>query len=115
MLIQQITPDVLQWIAAQAQAGHKPEAVVDAMRASGWNEDVALAAIQRLKGGRVVPAPPPVVVPEPDSTDLECVIRTSDREVQVLASVRSPRVMVLGSLLSDEECDSLIELARNKL
>ena len=47
MLTQQITPDVLQWIVAQAQAGHKPDAVLQAMRASGWSDDVALSAVEQ--------------------------------------------------------------------
>ena len=33
---QLVTPELRLWIVAQAQAGHKPEAVLQAMRASGW-------------------------------------------------------------------------------
>ena len=117
MLIQQITPEVLQWIAAQAQAGHKPDAVLQAMRDSGWNDAVALAAIDQSKRGLLdeLPPPLPIAVPEPDMADSPCVLRTSDREVQVLASMRLPRVLVFGNLLSHEECDSLIEFARGRL
>jgi len=115
MLIQQITPDVLQWIATQAQAGHKPDAVVQAMRDSGWNADVALAAIEQSKRGSLVELPAPIRVPDPDSTDSQCILHTSDRAVQVLASMRLPRLMVFGNLLSHEECDSLIEIARPQL
>ena len=116
MLIQQITPDVLEWIAAQAQAGHKPDAVLQAMRASGWSDDVALSAVEQSRRGSVAAEPPPpVAVPEPDAIDSLCTLHTSDRDVQVLASMRLPRVVVFGNLLSHQECDSLIELARPRL
>src|SRR5882724_3926133 len=111
MLTQQITNQVLQWIAAQAQAGHKQEAVLAAMRASGWHDAVAVAAVEYTKRGSIVELPPPVDVPDPDPTDSACVLHTSDREVPVLAATRLPRLMLLGSFLSPEECDGLMELA----
>ena len=45
MSAQQVTPELRQWIIAQAQAGHRPETVLESMRASGWNEDVAIGAL----------------------------------------------------------------------
>jgi prolyl 4-hydroxylase len=121
MSSQQVTPELRQWIVAQAQAGHKPEAVLRSMIDSGWHEDVALAAIeQTLRGFLTEHAhehglPVPVPVPEPDLTDSPSVLRAHDREVRVLMTMRSPRVVVFGGLLSDAECDSLIELARVRL
>ena len=38
-----------------------------------------------------------------------------DRQVPVLASLLHPRVVVLGSVLSDAECDELVALARQRL
>ena len=114
-LVQQITPEVLQWIVEQARAGHKPEAVLQAMRASGWSESVAFAAIERSRRGLGTPPPAPVSVPEPDPTDSRWVLGTSDREVRVLASMRLPRAMVFGELLSHEECDEIIQLAHGRL
>lgn len=43
MSAQQITPELRDWIIAQAEAGHPPQAVLTAMQASGWEEGVALA------------------------------------------------------------------------
>jgi len=51
MQVQIITPHVLQWIATQARAGHKREAVLAAMCSSGWKEDVARLAIEQAKRG----------------------------------------------------------------
>jgi prolyl 4-hydroxylase len=38
-----------------------------------------------------------------------------DREVRIVFSMRNPRVIVFGSLLSDDECDELIALSKPKL
>ena len=43
---QQITPELQQWIVAQAQAGLPPQAVLQSMRNSGWEEEVAVAALE---------------------------------------------------------------------
>jgi prolyl 4-hydroxylase len=118
---QQITPELRQWIVAQAQAGHKPEVVLRSMLDSGWDEDVALAAIEETLRGflsdhaREHGLPVPVSVPEPDLTESPGVLYAHDREVQVLTSMRHPRVVVFGGLLSHAECDSLIEHARVRL
>ena len=66
MLIQQITPDILKWIVALADAGHKPEAVMEAMHRSGWHEDEARTAIEEAMRGSLDAIPEPVPVPEPD-------------------------------------------------
>jgi prolyl 4-hydroxylase len=115
MLLQQITPDILRWIATQAQAGHKPDAVLQAMRASGWNDIVARSAIEQTQRGSLREPPPPTAVPEPALAESPAVIQTSDRTVSVLATMLMPRVVVFGSLLGDSECETLVELARPKL
>ena len=40
-----VTPELRDWIVAQAAAGHPPEIVVEAMKASGWEEPVARIAL----------------------------------------------------------------------
>lgn len=42
-------------------------------------------------------------------------LETPDREVEMLFLIESPRVVLFGNLLSDEECDRLISLSRDKL
>ena len=42
-------------------------------------------------------------------------IITPDREVQILLTVASPRVVVLGNVLSDEECEELIRYCEPRL
>ncbi len=118
---QAVTPELRQWIIAQATAGCQPEAVLQSMLASGWQEDVAMQALEdTLRGflderARVQTLPPPVVVPEPFPEGAPAVLATPDREVRVLMAMRQPRVLVFGGLLTDAECEELIELARARL
>lgn len=115
MTMQQVTPELRQWIIAQAQAGHAPEAVLAAMQASGWQREIAIQAMgDTLAGLRAEPlesAAAPVPVPEPDLRDSPLWLDVGDRQVQVLMSMRQPRLVVFSGLLSDEECDALVDLA----
>ena len=45
---QAITPELRQWILAQVAAGHGPEAVLKAMTGAGWQDEVALTALETL-------------------------------------------------------------------
>ena len=118
---QQITPDLRQWIIEQAQAGYTAEVVLKSMVASGWNEDVAIEAMEStLKGHAESQAvasglPPAVPVPEPALDESPLYLDAGDRQVCVLQSMFNPRVVVFGGLLSDEECDALIEAAKPRL
>ncbi|OXM14765.1 2OG-Fe(II) oxygenase [Paenibacillus herberti] len=42
-------------------------------------------------------------------------IKTEDREIRILAKYEAPLVVVLGNVLSDEECDELIKHSREQL
>ena len=118
---QQVTPELRRWIVAQAQAGCQPEQVLQAMRASGWAEDTALQAMEDTLRSHLVEharennLPPPVVVPEPDLSGAPARLPAGEREVQVVMSMKHPRVVVFGGLLSHQECDELIELSRPRL
>jgi prolyl 4-hydroxylase len=118
---QAITPELRQWIVAQAQAGHKPDEVLAAMRASGWNEDVAIAAMEDTLQGflaehaRAQGLPPPVPVPDVDLRNSPSWVDAGDRRVEILMSMKLPRVIVFGGLLSDEECDAMIDAARPRM
>ena len=118
---QQITPDLRKWIIDQAQAGYTAEVVLKSMVASGWNEDVAIEAMEStLKGHAESQAvasglPPAVPVPEPALDESPLYLDAGDRQVCVLQAMFNPRVVVFGGLLSDEECDDLIEAAKPRL
>ncbi len=120
---QTITEDLRRWIVAQAEAGCRPEAVIESMCRSGWTEDVALAAMEstlsqrldQLVVERQLAQKPGSPMPDPDLASGASRLEVNGHGVQVLASLLRPRVVVFGGLLSDAECDALVDLARPRL
>jgi len=121
---QSVTIELRQWIVEQAAAGFSREAVMASMVASGWQEAVALKALKATwKEPAAAPLQPTPVVrrdgakhlPDLDLSQSPRQIDVGDRMVDVIASLNQPRVVVLGNLLSAEECDALIQSARPQL
>ncbi|MFC4728776.1 2OG-Fe(II) oxygenase [Coralloluteibacterium thermophilus] len=108
------------WIVAQVQAGATPEAVVAPLIERGWPEQVAIDAVERVvrdflaehARANALPVPVPVPVPLGDGAST---VEVEGRRIEVIASMRHPRVVVFGNVLDDEECEALIELARPRL
>lgn len=118
---QLVTPQLRQWIVEQAEAGHDAKAVVKPMLASGWQEDVAVDALESTLRDHLeqkavqqgLPAALPV--PEPQLDESPLYLDAGDRRVCVLQNMYTPRVVVFGGLLSDQECEALIGMARPRL
>lgn len=135
---QEVTPELRRWIVEQATAGFEPDAVLKAMTDAGWDEAVALTALEATLSAHLAqhrpaqatvqqaPAAAPVVsadasaafhpvVPQPDLRGSPRQLDAGDRMVDVIVSLRRPPLVVFGNLLSDEECDALVELARPRM
>jgi prolyl 4-hydroxylase len=118
---QQITPELRKWIVEQVQGGHSAESVIKAMLASGWDEEVAVRAMESTLRGHLEDQaiaqglPPAVRVPEPQLDDSPLYLDAGDRKVHVIQMMADPRIVVFGSLLADHECEELIELAKPRL
>ncbi|MEH3087230.1 MAG: 2OG-Fe(II) oxygenase [Xylophilus ampelinus] len=118
---QPVTDELREWIIAQAQAGHAAPAIVDSMVQAGWQEAVAVQAMEQalrgyLDGLAVAQGQPPAVpVPEPDLSQSPLYLDAGDRRVHVLQAVAQPRIVVFGNLLSDEECEALIAEAAPRM
>ncbi len=118
---QTITPQLRQWIVEQAEAGHTADVVLKSMLASGWAEDVAAEAMESTLRGHLAQKgvqqvlPVPVDVPDLQLGESPLYLDAGDRRVHVLNSMNNPRIVVVGNLLSDQECDELIELAKPRL
>jgi prolyl 4-hydroxylase len=131
MAHQPITAELRRWIVAQAAAGHPPDIVVDAMKASGWEEAVALAAFETTMREHLAAAANGGVAPIDHSATAansparplpgttlaagQPTLHAGDREVRVVMAMQSPRIVVVADLLSAEECGELIALARSRL
>lgn len=116
-----IPAELQAWIHAETAAGSAPEALLHALRASGWTDAAAIAVLDATLGGdhahlpRVLDedveiAEPPM--PAPDLTISPFHVDTLDRRVEVLATVASPRIVLFGNLLSARECTALIAASR---
>jgi prolyl 4-hydroxylase len=121
---QSITDELRRWIVDQAEAGCRPVDVLEAMKASGWAEDVALEAMEQTLSQHLglPPAAAPEVLPpaarelpEPELAGRNVIALSGSREVQVLTTVRLPRLVVFGGLLDTAECEALMALARPRL
>lgn len=117
-----ITPELRQWIISQAQANVSAPALIQAMTTAGWQEAVAMQALEETLRTHLnevgcqegIPAPDQTA-PEPSLQGSPSHLDAGDRRVEVLLSLALPRVVVLGNVLSDEECDALIEAARPRM
>lgn len=123
---QTVTEELRKWIVEQAEAGCRPDDVLEAMKKAGWDEEVALDAMEETlrarldelgpRKGRVADLPPGVPVPNPDYDESKSpVIDVDGHPVRVLMSMADPRVMVFGGLLSEAECDDLVALSKPRL
>lgn len=108
-LTQQVTPQVQAWVRAQAALGHAVPALRKALRAAGWQADVAREVVAvSLRASTAVPVPRPVI-----GAALQ--IDAGDRQVDVLMQMHEPHIVVFGNALSDSECSALMEAARPRL
>ncbi len=121
-----ITPELRRWIIDQAEAGCRPQDVIESMKASGWNEDVAIKAMEQTLREHLStlgdPAavaeeelPAPSQVPEPALQGQPASITVDAHEVKILTLMKHPRVIVFGGLLTDDECKGIMDLARPRL
>lgn len=126
-----ITPELREWIVQQASAGIAATKVLKAMLNAGWQEDVALYALEsvlteHLQGGQAQQQPQSATaalaepaasrpMPGPDLTDSPRQIELAGRQVDVILSLKRPRVAVFAHFLSEQECDELIALAQPRM
>lgn len=132
-----VTPELRNWIVEQAQAGVTAPKVLQAMLDVGWHEDVALAAMEAVltehlqknsaPAGRA-PAvqasaqaavqqdmPPAVPVPDLRLAQSPAMVDAGDCQVRVLMQLRLPRVVVLDGVLTPDECEQIIALAKPRM
>ncbi|AMM25479.1 2OG-Fe(II) oxygenase [Variovorax sp. PAMC 28711] len=117
-MTQVISPELRAWVTAQLAAGHSLSALRGSMRDAGWQADIADAALLEIESqdtGLAAVAPARVALPGPDLDGAPMHLDAGDRRVRVLQTLRHPRVVVFGDLLSAAECEALIAAARVRL
>ena len=103
------------WIAENLSRACEPQGMVNLLVRNGnFDATLARAAIEEASNGVVVVAPP--VALEMPYIDTSCnVIQTADRIVDVLLTLREPNIVLLGNVLSDEECDAMVAYCESRL
>lgn len=112
-----ISPELREWVLATSRAGHSPHAVVELMRSHGYDprqsRSIVAEVLNLPPAALLADAPAPngrrTRHPEPP------LAKAGDREVRVSLSMDKPALRVLDGLLTGEECDELIALARPRL
>ncbi len=118
---QSVTPALREWIISQAQAGFAADVVLKSMLASGWQEDVAITAMESTLQSHLADTkqaaklPAPMTVPKLAIDDSPLYLQLEDRRVTILSCIKDPSIVVLGDFLSHEECDALIEGAKPRM
>ena len=116
------SPELRAWIVDHARQGHDPLSLVAQMQTQGWSEEQAIELVRASLHAHLTEharehglPTPTTTIPEPMELGGPHVIDAGDRRVAVLCNVRHPRVVVLGGLLADDECDELVSLARARI
>lgn len=103
-----------QWIQENIARGCESGSMEAVMVRDGhFDLRLARAAIAEARGDKLnAPAPMPPLPRIDTSSNL---IQTPDRQVEVLMTLQTPRIVLLGNVVSDEECDALIAYGESRL
>lgn len=107
------------WIEQQLGRGCARDDMIDAMVKSGHAREAAarLVGMAIARRSAQVPVEP---LPTPDeakrlAAGAPNTLLAADHTVEVLAAMVSPRVIVFGNLMSQAECEALIDASRHKM
>lgn len=119
-------PDLSGWISQNLDLGNPPHALSSFMQQQNMEaiaaDAIVAAFVRARKNGQ--PVPVNQVIIDADSIDYQYPeprlqrghrITAGDREVLVLARCAEPCLASLANVMSAEECEQLIELARPRL
>ena len=114
MRFDQLQTDVQQWIQEAVSYGHPLNAIVNTLVTAGHQPAIADAVAHYLDelaaSGQTVRPHSSAVVANASANQ-----PTTDRTVQILFVLNTPRIVLFGNLLSHDECDSLIAYSRGRL
>jgi prolyl 4-hydroxylase len=130
-----VDPAWEQWLSSNAARGCTMDSMIDAMVQAGFAGEVARAAVGRAFGSttadaavassasgapaaseaRVAQSAPRLYEYDDMPVASGNVICAHDRDVRVMMRCARPQVIVFADVLSDDECDEMIERSRHRL
>lgn len=124
---QPVSQELREWLVVQLAAGHSVPALRLSMSEAGWSEDAADAVLSAIAQHAPIDTATsclptaaaghaaPMALPGPDLETSPLYLDGGDRRVHVLHTLKHPRVVVFGDLLSDDECAALVAAAGRRL
>lgn len=113
-----ITADLKNWIVTQS-AVFSPETLWDTMVQSGWHTETSAVAIEVVLNVKLLPEELPSGSSKPcpyvNMEGKPLYLNAGDKKVSVLTVINKPEIVIFADVLSDKECDLLVELARPRL
>ena len=112
-----VPPSIGEWIAGRHDEGRRPAQIFNSMLRNGWKRERAVQELERAlpealhEDVRLLAR----AAPEPDLAGSGGTITIDGHTVEVLCESTRPRLVVFRHLLSDDECDALVALARARL
>ena len=105
------------WITENLARGCEPGAMMSIMVRDGkFEATLARAAIEEARSSSYAHLPGvPEIRPMPAIDASGNTVFAGDREVNVLLTLKAPRVVLLGGVLSNDECDALIRYGEARL
>jgi prolyl 4-hydroxylase len=116
-----LEPQWHQWIRENLDRGCTVKSLVDAMAVQQIERGLAIATIQHVmalpaSAAAAPGASSPLRYWPPGFPFLDAnTMRLDGREIRLLSRLDTPAVAVLDGVLSDDECEQLIDLSRSKL
>jgi prolyl 4-hydroxylase len=121
-----IKPELRTWIERNLDRGCPPEQLIEGMVAQQFDPPIAQGLVRAFVDARKAGVPltadtvridvsPAAYVNDPPRMAAGNSIQTADRVVPVVARLSRPFIAVLANVLSAEECEQLIALARPRL
>jgi prolyl 4-hydroxylase len=109
------SPELERWLARHIAEGFGAESLVLSMLRSGYDTAFARAAVATAMGHRRVAPATPTSSPAARAAVASPAQPHGAPDVPVLFSLQAPAIRLYQQLLSDAECDALVDLARGRL
>jgi prolyl 4-hydroxylase len=121
-----MSDDWLKWVDENIARGCAPEGIIAILIANQYDKDFATSLVfSKLAGEKPakVELPGTYLVDPSLGYDYEeigprlsgPVVKTHDREINVLLTVEQPRIILFSNVLSQEECEQMIALSKPKM
>ncbi len=106
-----------RWIGDRRLEDYCRAQLFNAIVLNGWSREAAVGALQRVMGDIMDQREVQALLrgsPGPDRGLLSTMI-VKGHEVRVLLEMQNPAVVLFGSVLTNDECDEIMEIARPRM